>query len=946
MKSSRYFSVLITFVLVASLTIIVSLSVHAQTTNSCQQSGVVCFDNQELFTIKANFYPYTPDWRAERITETIQNIANNYSISIDSIKVEEGYGTNNIMVEEIILVIVTDADARAARLNRKSLADRWLQKIKASIENYRKNQRTSSIKDNIASFWNSYIKPNYLIIIIFTSIVVGLGLFYVFAAAIYFYLLKDKKNDICVKKRLNSIRNRWRKCQQEQWVNHLSQSASQIRKFTKIINKFVIKWTGIGIEIIVFFIILILIVRLIFVIYYNNFDLTTDELEKLRKHIATLLNIIGLLLLFGVVSVLLHWLSSSREGTVVLPFDDTTAPLSEEPNNKSKGISNQGKAIADSLVEELHRISYIYTILSQTIKTGEEKIELQRLGKFNFPPLTSSQENIESNLTDVATFEAGKTSFSLGRIILTIKLLWPFGGVNRVISGSLQTYGSTTRLVVRLDYQSEVKAWEVTWENYQKEPMTEKIKDLAYKVAMYLAPDITAQTWYGFKFYTEAIYDYYQYQQTGSLEHLNNAEDKCKKAYQEERKFEKLDDLFYKIGRAYIEEKLYYPAERAFQSSLKINPKSEYSYTGLGNVYYAQDKLDDAINKYKLAKRVNKDFPYSYNGLGNVYFQQGDYEKALEQYKDACDKNEKYWHDHFWKPYHNLGLIFLYGDEEKLTDYEKAKEKFQKARCVNKHLKDAQELHTVHSGLALAYLFQANEDFSKQQKSKKKLLFIIKTILFLTRRSIISFFYFYILQIYSLKFSDYTVIDRILLSISVQQIDRPNLMVLTLWINVYQVWQEIKLEQYELEKEIKSNLKHSTENIQKATDIALETQAYIYWNLGLITLAQGKIAENKIKVDEVCDAWEKALKVSPNQSDKLCIEIYKYAIDALNKPNFASKFALLKCINHPLYCMKKGWLKVMLKDVTIISKFLDENNNSINDLISILKKTIEKKDKQ
>jgi tetratricopeptide (TPR) repeat protein len=927
MKLGRYFSIIITFLLVVSLTIIVPLFAHSQTPNLCQQNGVVCLDNQELFTISDNSEPSKNARRAEIITEKLQYIADNYSISIDSIKVEEGYGTNNIMVEEAIFVTVTDADGKAAGLNRKSLAERWLLKIKVSIGKHRKNPYIPSIKDNIAIFWINYIEPYYLIIIV-TPIVVGL--LYVLLTGIYFYASKCGKCEqfyYAVNKRFNSLKNVCRKLQQEQWANHLYQSLSQIFKLTKNVKEFIVVWFGIGIEIILFLLILLLICRLIFVIYYNNFDLKSDDLEELRKYVATLLNIIGLLLLFGVVSVLLHWLSSSRGGTVVLPFDDTTGSPSQEKNNNSRQTSNQGKAIADSLVEELHRISDIHMILSQTIKTGEEKIELQRLGKFNFPHLTPIQENIESNLTDVATFEVGKTRFSVGSIILILNRLWPFGGVNRVISGSLQTYDYKTRLVVRLEFQNQVKAWEVTWENHDKEPMTEKIKDLAYKVAMYLAPDITAQTWEGFKFFTEAISSYYQYQQTGDREHLDHAKKNCGNAYKAERKYEKLDDLFYKIGMAYYERKLYWNAEKAFQSSLEINPKSEYSHTGLGNVYYAQENLEYAITEYERAIRLNEDFPYAYNGLGNVYFQQGDFENAREQYEYACQKNDNYWHDHFWKPYHNLGLIYLYKHEYYLTDstdYTEAEVQFKNAIKVNKQLKDSQELHPVHSGLALAYLFQAiaTEEPLHYVQLKEDLLYLSillenKNIPVLKQKEMQE------------KTKEYKIkLENIKIIIDSQSYNRYQ----KLFDNSYRDYLQ----------NIQEKLDQAITEIYKAADIALDKEAYIYWNLGLIKLAQIKIAKVNIKVDEVYDAWQKASKIASNKSNDLCITIYDYAIDALKNTNYRHLDELLKTINHPQHCQKKGCLKVILKDVKIISTCLDEQNQPINTLIQKLEEIIKK----
>jgi hypothetical protein len=477
----RHFSFFITFVLVVSLTIIVPLSAHSQpTTNSCQERNDVCLDHQYLFTIKASLESKTPENRAAEINNKIKSIANNNSIQIDSLKIEEEEGVSNIILDDEIIVTVTDDDSiAAAQFYRKVLAEQWLQKIQKNIKIYRKRQHLYFTPNHIKNILFFLISP-ILIAVIFLMLLLVL---YCVATFTYYYCLEDNLTVAQINKDVKYfIRKEVRRRQQEKWINHLNNSRLQLYKITNRVWNIVVSMFGRGLKLLVSLTNIILIIRLFIVIYNTNFYLTTDDLEKLRTHIVTLLNILGLLFIFGVLSILLNWLSRSGGGTVVLPFDGTTASTSEAPNNNSRQTPNLGKAIADSLVEELHRIRHIHTSLTKTIKTGEENIELQRLGRFNFPRLTSIQENIESNLTDVVTFEAGKTSFDVGRIILTLKWLWSFGGVNRVISGSLQTYDSITRLVVRLDYQNEVKAWEVTWENHQKEPMTEKIKDLAYKV--------------------------------------------------------------------------------------------------------------------------------------------------------------------------------------------------------------------------------------------------------------------------------------------------------------------------------------------------------------------------------------------------------------------------------------------------------------------------------
>jgi tetratricopeptide (TPR) repeat protein len=937
MKNKRYYQVFINSILVAFLIFISSVPAHSQQTSDlCKSSSSnVCLGNQYLFTIKAQAGEYTFEERSEIIAKRIESISNDYSIEVDSIQIEEPSGTGTInhimiMADDQIIVTVTDADAiKAGKLDKKLLATKWLKKIKRSVRMYRRQQRAKRIlyrrqqraKRILYRRQQRAKRILYILCILFIAIIIATTL-----KAIY-CIVKSVLKNIDQQQWLNCITFRTRECinlriinfvksvnniNQKQWRQdiivkfikkiNLQQWLNCLEQLEEKICDFFSGLFGKVLELLIVCIILILLMRLVVEFFNSHFDLTTDnvlinsDLEKLNTHIVTLLNIIGLLLLFGVLYILLNWLSRSRGGTVVLPFEDKTVS-SKNANNEVEKKSNLGKAVADSLVVELHRISDIHNKLTQTIRTGEDIESQRKFEGYNFPPLTPIQENIERNLIEVGSFEVGKNTFSIGRIVLILKWLWPFGGVRRVITGSIQTYNSTIRLIAQLEYQYKIQAWDVIWENDQRESMTVKIKDLAYKVAMGLNPTITAKTWQSFKYFTEAICSYDQYQKTGLSNYLYSADENCQKAHQVEKKYQNIAELFYKIGIAYLKEKKYDNAERAFRSSLEIKPTNEYSYTGLGNVYYEKKKFEDAKNQYEHAKMLEKDFPYPENGLGNIYFQRGDYNTALTFYESACEK-EKYWRYPFWKPYHNRGLIYLYRKdnfrEDNFKDYDEADKNFNKAIQVNKSLKDSQELHSAYNGLALAYLFKGINRFFSMEA-----LLVFKCT-----------WYF---KLQNNLFGEAEKLDL-----------------------------RLSLADYILygTSEIKQNLEKARENINKAADIALETQPYIYWNIGIITLAEYKLAESKLaEADvnkEVCNAWEKAIEIASRKSDKLCIEIYKYAINAFQKiENPAYKCALhslnKEWLKNPL---NKGWLKIMLKDIKIISTLLDNNNQYIEKLVS------------
>ncbi len=300
--------------------------------------------------------------------------------------------------------------------------------------------------------------------------------------------------------------------------------------------------------------------------------------------------------------------------------------------------------------------------------------------------------------------------------MLLLKYLWPFGGVGKVISGHVYRYGTTTRLVIKLESGSEIKAWEVTRDNFKIECMGELIRELAYKVSLYLAPEDTLKTWKGFKFLTEAIskYDEYhrrkfamnstpnpdKYQQQTIYDCLHKAFNYCLLAVEVDGKGKKISHFLYYFGVFLFKEKKYLESEKLLNLAIQINPSDKYFHNALGNVFFRLRRYDAAIDQYHLTQEIDPNFPYLYNGLGNVYSTLGGdkTENALEQYTTAIDKQVN-----FWKPSHNRGNIYLYS--EKYKDLDKAKIEYEKSKEKSKG-----KVSAPYSGLGLVYLFMAQQN--------------------------------------------------------------------------------------------------------------------------------------------------------------------------------------------------------------------------------------------
>lgn len=90
-----------------------------------------------------------------------------------------------------------------------------------------------------------------------------------------------------------------------------------------------------------------------------------------------------------------------------------------------------------------------------------------------------------------------------------------------------------------------------------------------------------------------------------------------------------------------------------WQDTVKKMPKSWRAHNNLGNVFYTENLLDEAVREQMTAITLKPDYAEAYNNLGAAYYSKGQLKEATENYMATLDLNP----DHA-AAHNNLGLVY------------------------------------------------------------------------------------------------------------------------------------------------------------------------------------------------------------------------------------------------------------------------------------------------
>jgi small-conductance mechanosensitive channel len=112
-------------------------------------SGVpVKLDGQTVLEVRDRFLSNSVEKRAERISQRLQWIAEDNSLDLQALSETTMDNVTLIYVEEVLLLSVSERDAKLAGQDRQSLVKQYLEQIDSSIERYR--QRRSAATTTLA----------------------------------------------------------------------------------------------------------------------------------------------------------------------------------------------------------------------------------------------------------------------------------------------------------------------------------------------------------------------------------------------------------------------------------------------------------------------------------------------------------------------------------------------------------------------------------------------------------------------------------------------------------------------------------------------------------------------------------------------------------------------------------------------------------------------------
>jgi len=86
------------------------------------------------------------------------------------------------------------------------------------------------------------------------------------------------------------------------------------------------------------------------------------------------------------------------------------------------------------------------------------------------------------------------------------------------------------------------------------------------------------------------------------------------------------------LGEVALKRNDFETAQKHFKQALEISPLDQTAAYNVGEIFFSNQKIDEAITYFEMAIKIKKDWSKPYSRLGMVYLNKGDFPKALENF--------------------------------------------------------------------------------------------------------------------------------------------------------------------------------------------------------------------------------------------------------------------------------------------------------------------------
>lgn len=102
------------------------------------------------------------------------------------------------------------------------------------------------------------------------------------------------------------------------------------------------------------------------------------------------------------------------------------------------------------------------------------------------------------------------------------------------------------------------------------------------------------------------------------------------------------DDLRVDLGNLYYAEDRYDEALVQYKEAVRVNPASSSNHYSLGQGYLKLEKFSQAEAEFRTVLRMEGDSPYGNYGLGLTHIKRENYDKAIENFEKAIRKDNQF----------------------------------------------------------------------------------------------------------------------------------------------------------------------------------------------------------------------------------------------------------------------------------------------------------------